>query len=64
MPIAAKLLETPGNLDQAKNQIIKTWEDDDAQLKIILKHRFKKDDLAIEDLAVLREALEGLRKKG
>jgi len=61
MPIAAKLLETP---DQAKNEILKSWKDDDAQLETILKHRFNKDDLAIKDLAALREDLEGLRKKG
>ena len=54
------MLETP---DEIVNQLMKVWNDEDEQLRIILQYRLKEDNV-VEDLAALRSILEGLKQEG
>ena len=61
VPIAKKL-DVP---EEGINEAIKTWEDDEEQLKIILQHWSKEqNDGCREDPAVLRNTFQGLDTEG
>lgn len=61
VPIAKKL-DVP---EEAINEAIETWKDDEEQLKIILQHWSKQqNDGCKEDPAVLRNTLQGLNPEG
>ena len=57
MPIA-QLLGMP---EESMDQVMKSWQNEDQQLEMILKHWFKEKD-KVEALAALRSNLEGLKE--
>ncbi len=61
VPIAQKL-DIP---EEAINEAIRTWKNDEEQLKVILQHWSKtQDDGCKEDPALLRNTLQGLNPEG
>ena len=61
VPIAQKL-EVP---EEAVNEAIKSWQKDEEQLKIILKHwSTGQEGRCKDDPTMLRNTLEGLNSKG
>ena len=61
VPIARKL-EVPV---EAVNEAIKSWHNDEEQLKIILQHWSKgQEERCKDDPAMLRNTLQGLNSKG
>lgn len=61
VPIAKKL-DVP---EEAINEAVRTWKNDEEQLKMILHHWSKEqDDGCKEDPAVLRSSLQGIYPEG
>ena len=59
VPIA-QLLKTP---EESMGRFMKSWKDEDEQLKIILQEWMKENDV-VKYLAALRKDLEGLKQQG
>lgn len=57
VPIA-QVLKMP---EDEMDQVIKSWEDDDQQLQVILDY-CRRDKDALESLAALRKAMESLKQ--
>lgn len=61
VPIARKL-EVP---EEAMNEVIKSWQNDEEQLKIILQYWSKgQEERCMDNPSMLRNTLQGLNSEG